>query len=98
MEDFQSSLQRCRRPRPAELADPIEWAGVSVFDTRRAAELTAQRFPQLGSYVAEVRVPDVSPTVLRVVVLRTRGPGHYLLLGCAEMLLRLIVEVQPARR
>lgn len=98
IEDFQSGLQTCRRPRPVELADPIEWAGVLVFDTRGAAEFTARRFPQLGSYIAELRVPGVSPTIIRVIVLRTRGPGHHLLLGCAELLLPLIVEVRPVSK
>ena len=95
LDDFASNLQRCRRPRPAELADPLEWAGVSVFDTRAAAAATAQRNPQIGTHVAELRIADAAPTVLRLIVLRTRGPGHYLLLGCAEVLRGFVVDTRP---
>lgn len=94
LDDFSSNLQRCRRPRPAELADPIEWAGISVFDTHAAAVATAQRYPQIGTHVAELRIPDISATVLRLIVLQTRGPGHYLLLGCPSVLNGFVVDTR----
>jgi hypothetical protein len=96
-EDFMSSLQLCRRPRRAEIEDPLEWAGLSVFDTRAQAEFIARLYRDrgMGQFVAELRIPDASPAVVKVIVLKTRGPGHYLLLGCAETFLPLVVDTRP---
>jgi hypothetical protein len=96
--DFVSNLQRCAKPRPAEIADPVEWAGLSVFDTRAAAESTARRYPRIGSFVAEVRVPDAAPAAVRAIVLKTGGPGHWLLLRCAEVLLAMAVDARAVGR
>lgn len=56
--DFQSNLQRCRIPVPVERADPGEWGGLSVFDTRDAAEATTRYYSfRIGRFVAELRFP-----------------------------------------
>ena len=97
LDDFVSSMQHCRRPRMAEIADPLEWAGLSVFDTRAQAEFIARLYRDrgIGQFVTALRIPDASPAVVKVIVLKTRGPGHYVLLGCAETFLPLIVDTRP---
>ena len=90
-EDFISSLQLCRGPRPAEVLEPILWAGVSMFDNLRDAENFAIRY-SLGRYIAEVHIPPRAPAVIHVVVQKTRGPGHYTVLGCAQILSSLVVD------
>jgi hypothetical protein len=58
---FQSNLQRCRIPVPPERADPGEWGGISVYDTREAAEATTRYYGfRIGRFVAEVRLPAAS--------------------------------------
>jgi len=55
LDDFRSNMERCLAPRPAEVRDPGEWAGLSMFDTREQAEYTARRYADrgMGQFVAE---------------------------------------------
>src|SRR5947208_2181065 len=46
--DFLSNLVRDQPPRRIELADPLEWAGVSAFDSLAEARARARSFPVLG--------------------------------------------------
>lgn len=38
-----------------------QWRGISVFQTREAAERRARLSPRLGAYVAELSIPAESP-------------------------------------
>jgi hypothetical protein len=56
--DFQSNLQRCRVPVPIERADPGEWGGIFLYDSRAAAETTTRYYGfRIGRVVAELRLP-----------------------------------------
>jgi hypothetical protein len=100
LDDFRSNMERCLAPRPAEVRDPGEWAGLSMFDTREQAEYTARRYADrgMGQFVAEVVLPDGAPQVIRAVSRPTGGHGHYTVWGCAERLLAFVVDVQAVRR
>ncbi|HEV8633687.1 MAG TPA: hypothetical protein VG370_05520 [Chloroflexota bacterium] len=68
-----------------------------MFDTGAQAEFIARLYRDrgMGQSVAELRIPDASPAIVKVIVLKTGGPGHYLLLGCAETFPPLIVDTRP---
>jgi hypothetical protein len=89
--DFLSNLVRDQPPRRVEVTDPLEWAGVSVFDSLAEARARAQAFPVLGRYVAEVRIPDRAAVLIRPSV----GAGHWTLLGGPGVLLGFVARVVP---
>jgi hypothetical protein len=91
-EDFLSNKEKGLPPRGPEIDDPAEWAGISMFDTRERAERLARRRNfALGAFVAELRIPDAAPVVVR----KTFGPGHYTLWGAPETFLALVVDTRP---
>ena len=86
--DFLSNMVRDQPPRDVEVADPLEWAGLSGFDNLEEARERATRF-QLGRCVAELRIPDDAPVIIRPSV----GPRHWSILGGAGLLLGCVVRV-----
>ena len=89
--DFQSNAARSRAPRGVELTQPELWTGLSVFDTEARARARAQQFPQLGTYIAALRITSVDP----VTVKQTLGSGHYTIWGRPEIILALVSNVVP---
>ena len=89
--DFLSNLVRDQPPRRMEVADPLEWAGVSVFDSLADARARAQSFPVLGRYVAEVRIPEGASVLIRPSI----SAGHWTLIAGPGVLLGLVVRVVP---
>jgi hypothetical protein len=89
--DFLSNLVRDQPPRRVEAADPLEWAGVSVFDSLGEARSRASSFPVLGRYIAELRLPEGVPVLIRPSV----GVGHWTLVGGPGIMLGLVVRVVP---
>ena len=87
--DFLSNLVRDQPPRGPELADPLEWAGISVFDDLEVARQRARDVPVLGRYVAELRIPGDAPVLIRPSV----GEHHWTLVGGAGVLFRCVVRV-----
>lgn len=75
--------------------DPPErarlWSGLSVFATLAQARRQARRFPALGTFVAEVQIPDSVDVHLERTL---RTPGHFTLWGEAELLLNWISRVE----
>ena len=91
-QDFLSNKDKGLPPRGPEIDDPAEWAGISVFDTRERAERLARRRNfALGAFVAELRIPDDAPVLVR----KTFGPGHYTLWGVPPVFLALVVDTRP---
>jgi hypothetical protein len=79
-----------RRPLTSRQRD--QWRGVSVYATQAAARLRARLSPQLGSYIAEVRIPDEA--VVRIEQ-SGREPDHYNVWTDPAVLLGWVVSVEP---
>lgn len=90
--DFLSNQVRDQPPRGPELADPLEWAGISVFDDLELTRRRARDVPVLGRHVAELRIPDDAPVLIRP----STGPRHWTLVGGAGVLFRSVVRVLRA--
>jgi hypothetical protein len=66
------------------------WDGVSVSETMEQARAQLQKFPHLGSLIAEIRVPlGLDIRCERT----TRTRGHWTLWASPETLLPLVVTV-----
>lgn len=89
-EDFKSHRAKGRplrhpSPETIRLLD-----GLSVFDSEASARANAHRYPRLGSYIAEVRIPDDGG--FRYERSGTTE-GHYTLWGDPAELLARVVRV-----
>jgi len=90
---FVSNLSRCRIPRGPERDSPIIWAGISMYDSTQQAETTARRYKgRVGTYLAEVHIPEEAP---QVVVLPTLTVGHFTVLCCIPGLMLMVHDVRP---
>ena len=68
------------------------WSGVSVYDTLERARKLAARRPELGLFVAAVRIPDDAA----IHVERTGNrAGHHTVWGDPGRLLAWVVDVEP---
>ena len=93
--DFRSNLSKCWAPRGPELADPIIWAGLSMWDTRDLAERAARRYKgRIGAYVGAVHVAQDDA---RVLIRPTLSPGHVTVMACEESLTLLVCNGPPAK-
>lgn len=93
-DDFLSAQARGLAPRDQQRRNPVLYMGISVYDTREQALVTANTFPRLGRYVAEL----VIPAEAGVEVHKTLGPGHHTLVGDPDVLLGLVVDVKAIER
>ena len=89
--DFLSNQVRDQPPRGPEVDDPLEWAGISVFDDLAVARQRAREVPVLGRYIAELRIAANAPVLIRP----STGPRHWTLIGGAGVLFRSVVRVVP---
>ena len=92
LEDFLSDEQRGKRPRDLT---PEKWrrhTGRSVWLTEDNAHALAARFPQIGSYVAEVRLPpDATLEPFE------KTPDHNTVYADPNALLDRVVRIVPVR-
>jgi hypothetical protein len=95
-DDFRSGLGRGEIPRPGRDGrfDPEilrRAAGVSCFATRDQARALALRFPQFGSFIAELFIPDDG---CEIEVARTfRSEGHYTVWASPAYFVSRVVSV-----
>lgn len=68
------------------------WSGVSVYDRLDRARKLATRRPELGRFVAVMRIPDDGST--RVGRTGSRA-GHHTLWGEPRMLLACVIGIEP---
>jgi hypothetical protein len=92
VEDFKSNVERGKPllsndPRLRRLAE-----GISVSATFEQARNTAQTYPLLGSFIAELAIPEDAPFVTERTL---RAPGHHTIWGEPEALLRRVVTIRP---
>jgi hypothetical protein len=66
---------------------------VSAYDTLEQARITANVFPRLGRYIAELRVPHDGP--IRFERWPDSDEGHFTLWGAPDDFLPLVVNVVP---
>jgi hypothetical protein len=69
----------------------VIYEGVSVYESRQAAVETARRWPQIGGYVAELRLTSETG----VLYLRWGPVGHLTLWADALTLTRTVVDTMP---
>lgn len=67
--------------------------GISVFNTEQQARKKAIAYPELGSYVARLEVPEDAPGVRIERTLRT--PGHHTIWADPDQLLEYVVSIVP---
>lgn len=68
------------------------WAGISVYDNQGDARSLARQRPQLGTFIAELLIPEGSTIRYE----RTgQRRGHYTLWGEPGLLLACVIAVRP---
>ncbi len=87
-DDFLSDEAKGRRPRPAQVRNPLLYRGISVFETVAAIEAVRERVPLLG-HVAELAIPEGAPVGDH----KTGGPGHWTLVGDPDVLLGCVTRI-----
>lgn len=94
LDDFVSNEARGRRlpnPTPERV---WRWSGVSAYLTPEGARGTARMFPQLGRFVAELRVG--TQDAVQFAMWPDADDGHLTLWGEPSDLLDCVVRVFPA--
>lgn len=71
------------------------WDGISVHDSLDHARRQARETPWLGSYVAEIKVPDGASARIRWERTILNNAGHHTLWGDPDDLLGFVVAVVP---
>ncbi len=90
-EDFFSHAALGKQPRRTLTVEEAErWRGLSMFDSLRHAVSHQERSPFVGSYLAELRVPEDHGLVARRT---TPTPGHWTIWGDANELLAYVVGI-----
>jgi len=92
-EDFHSQQALGRRPRHLTERALRLWDGLSVYETEEQASQLAKDSPQLGRYIAELRVPEGSSVRWE---LNTGRHGHCTLWAEPEILLGSIIRIISA--
>jgi hypothetical protein len=90
--DFLSNQGKGLPQRAGESAEI--WSGLSHYETAELARKTALRYPQIGRFIAMVRVTDDSGFRVE----QTFRAGHYTIWGDPEALLAAAVAIQPIER
>ena len=87
-DDFLSDEAKGKRPRPAQLQDPILYRGISVFDDLAELAARRRRVP-LPPLTVELSIPDGAPVTIH----KTLGPGHWTIVGNPATLLGYVVRL-----
>jgi hypothetical protein len=91
VDSFRSHAELGLPPRGPEAVHEVIYEGVSVFETREAATETARKWPQIGQYVAELRLTHETG----VLYLRWGPSGHLTLWADALTLTGTAVDTMP---
>jgi hypothetical protein len=73
------------------------WDGISVHDTAANARRQAVETPWLGSFIAELRLPEPPPAGIRWERTVRNNEGHHTLWGDPETLLGYVTGVVPVQ-
>ena len=89
-DDFVSYQARGRRP-PNDPEKARLWSGLSAYETPEQARRTAMMFPMLGTFIAEVEIPDNQ----RITYERTTtSDGHYTIWGAPDEIYDRVKSVE----
>ncbi len=91
VESFRSHSALGIPPRGKAKTHPLIYEGISVFDRAEAAVETAQRFPRIGSHVAELRIRVETG----VRYLKWGPRGHLTLWGDSLKIAESTVDIIP---
>jgi hypothetical protein len=90
--DFTSNEARHRQPRrPLNPEGQRLWRGLSHFDSLEAARAASLHTPALGSFIAEVTVPDDADVEIE----QTGRAGHYTIWGSPGRMLAYAGRTVP---
>ena len=93
LRDFASHAVLGQQPRrPLTPREQNLWRGISLYSTLMAAIQRAHDSPWLGSFVAELNIPDDVPLRIEQT---GRQREHYTAWGPADVLLSQVVAVTP---
>lgn len=88
LKDFQSNEAQGKPPLRALSPQQAHlWTGLSVYDSEEQALRTAREYPDLGSFIAEIELPETGNPFR---IERTGSRGHHTLWGDTETLLSLV--------
>lgn len=90
-EDFFSNRRKGLKPRPIEKRNPKEYEAVSLWDALDKMREVCLRWPKIGSYIAELHIPEDAPIELK----QEGDPGHWNAWGEPEAFLQHITVVHP---
>ena len=90
-EDFLSNRAKGLKPRGLERDNPREHEAVSHWDTLEKMRAVCLAFPKVGSYIAELHIPEDGPIEAKA----EHDPGHWNAWGKPEAFLQCIVAVHP---
>lgn len=87
-----SQAERGKQPPrtlpPEKLRD---WDGVSVLETLEQARRFQTRFPYLGSYAAELHIPESVP----LIITPADENGHFTIKAPGAVLIQYVVSITP---
>jgi len=90
--DFMSNEARRRQPRRPLLPTQRRlWRGLSHFDSLEIARAAARQTPSIGSFIAEIVVPDDA----EIEIEQTGRPGHYTIWASPGRMLGYVRRVFP---
>ena len=94
-DDFVSLLAKGIQVRTDDPESLRLHSGISVSATEQQARTRARDMPWLGSYIAQLVIPETGP-IRFARTLRVRG--HHTLWGAPDSILACVVAVQPVMR
>ena len=90
-DDFFSNKRKGLKPRRIERENPREHESVSHWDTLAKMREVCRTWPQIGSHIAELHIPEGGP----IEVKQEGAPGHWNAWGEPEAFLEYITAVHP---
>ncbi len=90
-DDFVAISQAGHRLVPLDQSTDGLMNGISVYSTLAQARRKGRASPGLGTFVAEVNIPDDADARIE----RTLGPGHHTVWADARDLLGWVVSIVP---
>ena len=90
-EDFLSNKRKGLKPRGLERDNPREHDAVSHWDTLEKMRAVCREFPKIGSYIAELHIPEDGPIEAK----QEHDPGHWNAWGDPEAFLKYVTAVHP---
>jgi hypothetical protein len=92
--DFWSNKRLGKPPRHEEISDEREYDSLSMWDTYETMRAVCQRFPRVGTHIAELEIPDDRSSA-GIEFWPSGRPGHWSVRGDPAVLRACVVRVTP---